>query len=593
MEFPPSNEEDIGALRHALQSSGFAHVRIMEWDDVDAIEDSIGTLHGAFKHIGRYWHWRSPFSARSDIKAVDGTTVNLNASAGSYKVHSTVKEYSHFTDGDLPEGARAGCELLKRLAMCAVDATDVASHLSTGARSSRSRSGSRILAPPKLQAYRYLTQPRGGVSACPEHVDGGLLTVVVHRGSRGLQTYDQLACEWVDELAVGRNEDEEEENEEEENDDEEEEEDTFHNGTPALFATILVGHSLEVASGGAYRAALHRVGSPTAGTDRLSLVLKLHLKDATWLPEANATAGDVLATFKRDHPTVNPLPADGRASAIGPVSFGHRRVDKDACPMHLCLFKMVYRGPTFPYLGDKHNATLPVCGVLRHSTQFPILSNPFYALWVLQEWSRDVGVELNVDIRQRITQLGTWAPTTAAEVIRALAAHVQSEAESPLPGPILGAEGETPVTEEHVRLAVNGRFIGLSSIDADEPLTSLFPSGHEDALHEDALHEDAPFNWSLVCGLGYALFPSAMTTDGGALINLKIVSQDGTDIFFRTRMRSPLILLFYAYASRQGVHMNSVRFLFDGHTVHSSETPAGLDMEDGDVIDVMVDQMGD
>ena len=38
--------------------------------------------------------------------------------------------------------------------------------------------------------------------------------------------------------------------------------------------------------------------------------------------------------------------------------------------------------------------------------------------------------------------------------------------------------------------------------------------------------------------------------------------------------------------------MNSVRFLFDGNRVNPTQTPQDLDMEDGDVIDVMVEQQG-
>ena len=45
-----------------------------------------------------------------------------------------------------------------------------------------------------------------------------------------------------------------------------------------------------------------------------------------------------------------------------------------------------------------------------------------------------------------------------------------------------------------------------------------------------------------------------------------------------------------AFCNRNGVAMNSVRFLFDGNRVNPTQTPQDLDMEDGDVIDVMVEQ---
>ena len=47
-----------------------------------------------------------------------------------------------------------------------------------------------------------------------------------------------------------------------------------------------------------------------------------------------------------------------------------------------------------------------------------------------------------------------------------------------------------------------------------------------------------------------------------------------------------------AFCQRQGVNLNAVRFLFDGTRINSDQTPEGLEMEDGDVIDVMVEQQG-
>ena len=57
-------------------------------------------------------------------------------------------------------------------------------------------------------------------------------------------------------------------------------------------------------------------------------------------------------------------------------------------------------------------------------------------------------------------------------------------------------------------------------------------------------------------------------------------------------MTTPLQKLMNAFCNRNGVAMNSVRFLFDGNRVNPNQTPADLEMEDGDVIDVMVEQQG-
>ena len=67
---------------------------------------------------------------------------------------------------------------------------------------------------------------------------------------------------------------------------------------------------------------------------------------------------------------------------------------------------------------------------------------------------------------------------------------------------------------------------------------------------------------------------------------------DGNEIFFKCKMTTPLQKLMQAFCNRQGVRMNSVRFLFDGQRISANQTPSELEMEDGDVIDVMVEQLG-
>mmetsp|Transcript_53087 Transcript_53087/g.139542 ORF Transcript_53087/g.139542 Transcript_53087/m.139542 type:complete len:93 (-) Transcript_53087:415-693(-) len=78
----------------------------------------------------------------------------------------------------------------------------------------------------------------------------------------------------------------------------------------------------------------------------------------------------------------------------------------------------------------------------------------------------------------------------------------------------------------------------------------------------------------------------------GEHINLKVVTQDGNEIFFKCKATTPLSKLMHAFCQRQGVSLNSVRFLFDGTRINEHQTPSDLDMEDGDVIDVMVEQQG-
>ena len=48
----------------------------------------------------------------------------------------------------------------------------------------------------------------------------------------------------------------------------------------------------------------------------------------------------------------------------------------------------------------------------------------------------------------------------------------------------------------------------------------------------------------------------------------------------------------YRYSQRKGVNSNSLRFLFDGQRVRGDQTPADIDMDDGDQLDCMLEQQG-
>ena len=75
-------------------------------------------------------------------------------------------------------------------------------------------------------------------------------------------------------------------------------------------------------------------------------------------------------------------------------------------------------------------------------------------------------------------------------------------------------------------------------------------------------------------------------------INLKVIDQQGNEIFFKCKRTTALSKLMNAYCQRQGMDMKSVRFLFDGERLQEHQTPAEREMEDNDAIDVMVQQEG-
>lgn len=52
-----------------------------------------------------------------------------------------------------------------------------------------------------------------------------------------------------------------------------------------------------------------------------------------------------------------------------------------------------------------------------------------------------------------------------------------------------------------------------------------------------------------------------------------------------------LLLGLQAYASRAGVDPNSIKLMFEGATLKKEDTPESMDMEDGDVVEVVVQQV--
>ncbi|KAF7329519.1 Small ubiquitin-like modifier [Mycena kentingensis (nom. inval.)] len=75
-------------------------------------------------------------------------------------------------------------------------------------------------------------------------------------------------------------------------------------------------------------------------------------------------------------------------------------------------------------------------------------------------------------------------------------------------------------------------------------------------------------------------------------INIKVVSQAGEEVFFKIKKSTKLSKLQGAYANKVGKDVQSIRFLYDGQRITDDETPASLEMEEGDTIDVMVEQVG-
>eukprot|EP00745_Piridium_sociabile_P032257 TRINITY_DN54293_c0_g1_i2.p1 TRINITY_DN54293_c0_g1~~TRINITY_DN54293_c0_g1_i2.p1 ORF type:complete len:117 (-),score=13.34 TRINITY_DN54293_c0_g1_i2:146-496(-) len=95
-------------------------------------------------------------------------------------------------------------------------------------------------------------------------------------------------------------------------------------------------------------------------------------------------------------------------------------------------------------------------------------------------------------------------------------------------------------------------------------------------------------------GTGEDVAPSASADNAAPQqhLNLKVKSPDGQEVFFKIKKSTKLEKLMNAYCSRLGQSLDSVRFIFDGERIQATDTPEGLGLEDSDVIDAMVQQVG-
>ncbi|ODN83996.1 hypothetical protein L202_00031 [Cryptococcus amylolentus CBS 6039] len=75
-------------------------------------------------------------------------------------------------------------------------------------------------------------------------------------------------------------------------------------------------------------------------------------------------------------------------------------------------------------------------------------------------------------------------------------------------------------------------------------------------------------------------------------LNIKIVSTNGEEVFFKIKKTTKLNKLKTAYADRVGTDVGSIRLIFDGERILDHQTAADLDLEDGDSLDVVLQQVG-
>ena len=75
-------------------------------------------------------------------------------------------------------------------------------------------------------------------------------------------------------------------------------------------------------------------------------------------------------------------------------------------------------------------------------------------------------------------------------------------------------------------------------------------------------------------------------------IQLKVKDQHENETFFKVKPTMSLDKLKMAYAQQKGVEVTSLRFLFDGQLIVPRATPQQLEIEEGDMIRVFLEQHG-
>lgn len=374
---------------------------------------------------------------------------------------------------------------------------------------------------------------------CPEHTDKGLLTLVVQGGALGLEVFDQSTGFWV-----------------------------MEDSSPPehVSVTVLVGHTLEKASNRKYTAARHRVVSAT--NHRSSLVCKLYAEPSAWLSACGMHVDELLRAFEATHQTVNPQPAEGGQDAHGAgagsgLTVRHAIVN-DALPKCTVLLK---RLSLCSSEDQRPIAVGPLIGT-PSATKFPLLFNSYFYLWALQWWSAQNHVFLDEGLKGKILGMIDTPPTTIGEFAEMVVTRYNE---------IDGRVSDDRWTADDLKILRGPSYDVCSRLGVDElAIDKLQLSSSIDTL-----------NFILYKGNG------GCPQEHDESINIQVVTQDGSEIFFRLRMGTDLFKLMLAFCHRQGVSIRSVRFIFDGQRLYPGLSPWNLEMEDGDVIDVMVEQQGD
>ncbi|KAI5180868.1 small ubiquitin-related modifier [Nematocida sp. AWRm80] len=75
-------------------------------------------------------------------------------------------------------------------------------------------------------------------------------------------------------------------------------------------------------------------------------------------------------------------------------------------------------------------------------------------------------------------------------------------------------------------------------------------------------------------------------------IQIKVLGFSGESYSFRLGKTTKIGKLFSEYSKRQGSNLSKLRFVYKGKTLQPTDTPEGLELEDGSSLEVFGTQVG-
>lgn len=79
---------------------------------------------------------------------------------------------------------------------------------------------------------------------------------------------------------------------------------------------------------------------------------------------------------------------------------------------------------------------------------------------------------------------------------------------------------------------------------------------------------------------------------GDSAITLRVREATGEETAFKVKKSTKMSKIIETFASRKGLSVNVLRFMYDGKRIKAEDTPKMLEMEDDDQIDVVLQQEG-